>query len=306
MEAWRPVPVVALLLAIALASCGRNSSTSSAAPREGGASDGAGANRRGTSGRQGGDASASSKSQDAGKSNGSDTAEPEVLRRSKAVYAALTSYADTGTVVVEVPGITDYSNFKTYFRRKTADFYFDFEHLYQEDPKSKDRINYTNTRWVWWMRSHNLETYDFEGKDHRVYPPTSNQVTTLNAPRTKGASMLIPGLLYTSSQLPSTLLQFEESSDTGIEDVDGHPCHKVIGIAAQYYPSGQRVGVRQVTAWIDRDTLLVRKVFEDTPKSYGGDTFHRVITTLQPQANPELDDKKFEFHVPDPQQRQQQ
>ena len=30
-----------------------------------------------------------------------------------------------------------------------------------------------------------------------------------------------------------------------------------MGIASEYYPSGQRVNVRQVTVWIDAETLLV-------------------------------------------------
>ena len=301
----RSVTLIGLVLAAALAACGRNSSADSAGSGGRRASNGAGGSPGNASGRQAGDANASPQSQRAGESNDPDAALPEALRRSKGVYAALTSYADTGTVVQEVPGIADHSEFKTYFRRKTGDFYFDYTHLYQDDPKSKavPRTNFTNARYVWWMRNHNFETYAFEGKDHKSYPPGSNQAATLNAPRTKGASMLIPGVLYTSSQLPSTLLQFEEASDTGIEDVDGHPCRKVIGVALQYYPSGQRTNVRQVTVWIDRDTSLVRKVFEDTPKNYGGDTFHRLTIRLQPQANPELDDKKFEFHVPDRQEQ---
>src|SRR5207248_1805823 len=159
----------------------------------------------------------------------------EALRRSMDTYAALNSYADTGEVIDEFPGITGHSVFKTYLRRKNGlDFYFDYTFEYEADPKG-NRLPFTNSRRVWWLRNHTLETYDFESKEHRTYPPTSNQTEPLNEPRTKGASLLITELLFKRSNLPGTLNQIEESSEAGMEDVDAHPCHKVIGIAASYY-----------------------------------------------------------------------
>ena len=70
------------------------------------------------------------------------------------------------------------------------------------------------------------------------------------------------------------------SSDAGFEMVNGHRCHKVVGMAAAYYPSGQITNVRQVTVWIDEKTLLIRKVLEDTPKAYPAGGYSRVIVTL--------------------------
>lgn len=184
-----------------------------------------------------------------------------------------------------------------------VDLYFDYANLYQENPADKSRITFPNKRYVWWMRSGNLQYYAFETKDHKIIPPTANQAGALNNIATKGASILIPSLLFRKANLPSALLALEQSSDAGMEDLDGHPCHKVIGVAAEVYPSGQRVNVRQVTISIDRDSLLIRKVFHDTPKNYGADTFYRVTIALQPQANPDLDDAKFDFQVPDVQQQ---
>jgi uncharacterized protein DUF2092 len=215
-----------------------------------------------------------------------------------AQYKSLASYADTGTIVDEHPGFAGHAIFKTYFRRRDpADFYFDYTYQYEADPKG-NRLNLPDRRRVWWMRDRTLETYSFEAKEHRTYPATSNQAAALNEPRTKGASLLIPELLFSKSHLPGTLLQIEESSAVGMEDVNGHPCHKVLGVAAAYYPSGQRTNVRQVTVWIDRETLLIRKVFEDTPKGYGADSFYRITFQIEPQANPTLDDAKFAFQVP--------
>jgi hypothetical protein len=80
--------------------------------------------------------------------------------------------------------------------------------------------------------------------------------------------------------------------------VSGRRCHKVMGMAAEYYPSGAMTNVRQVTVWIDAETLLVRKVFEDTPKGYPMGSYSRLTVTIDAQANPPLDDSKFQFSVP--------
>src|SRR4051812_17669233 len=69
--------------------------------------------------------------QSAAASDDANTTLAEPLRRSLAVYRGLKSYADTGTVIEESPGITSTSRFNTYFRRINApDFYFDYSLLY--------------------------------------------------------------------------------------------------------------------------------------------------------------------------------
>jgi hypothetical protein len=84
----------------------------------------------------------------------------------------------------------------------------------------------------------------------------------------------------------------------GFESVNSHRCHKIVGTAAQFYPSGQMTNVRQVTVWLDAENLLVRKVFEDTPKGYPAGAFLRLTINLDPQANPTLEDANFQFTVP--------
>jgi hypothetical protein len=49
---------------------------------------------------------------------------------------------------------------------------------------------------------------------------------------------------------------------------------------------------------IDVETLLVRKIFEDTPNGLGAGLRNRVTTTFEPQANPVLEDSRFRFTVP--------
>lgn len=239
----------------------------------------------------------------AGQASAGESPAPDLLSRTKAVYKALSSYADTGTVVEEFPGVVTHSAFKTFYRSKSRDLYFDFTKLYQDDPKPNGlRLDFKDKRIVWWMRSGDLEQYNFEGKLHESFPPTSNQATALNNSLTYGASILIPSLLYPKANMPSAILEIEESTEAGIEDVDGHPCQKIIAVAAAYYPNGRRTGVRPVSVWYDRETLLIRKVLEDTPKSYGADSYKRITFTIRPEANPTIDDSKFHFDIPAPQQ----
>ena len=105
-------------------------------------------------------------------------------------------------------------------------------------------------------------------------------------------------VIFSKANLPGTILQIQQAADAGFETVSGHRCHKIVGMAAAYYPSGQITNVRQVTVWIDAETFLVRKVFEDTPKGYPAGSYYRLTVTIEPQANPTLDDSKFRFTVP--------
>ena len=109
---------------------------------------------------------------------------------------------------------------------------------------------------------------------------------------------MIRGLLCSQSRLPGTISQIEQATVAGVEEVDKRRCHKVVGVAAAYYPSGQRTNIRPVTVWIDVETQLIRKVFEDTPKGCPARSYSRKTVTLQPRANPSLDDARFQFKVP--------
>ena len=229
-------------------------------------------------------------------------ASEDPLARSIAAYAALKSYADTGTIAVEMPGLVDRSKFKTFYRRDSADFFLEYQGVTSGGPgRSDPQIDMSGQRMVLWMMNGELEAYNAVFQTHESYPKeTANQPGVLigASAGTNGASVLIPGLLYAKANLPSPIREIEQGSDGGFEAVDGRRCQKIMGIASEYYPSGQRVNVRQVTVWIDAETLLIRKVFEDTPKGYPIGQFLRKTVTIVPQANPTLDDAKFKFNVP--------
>jgi hypothetical protein len=119
---------------------------------------------------------------------------------------------------------------------------------------------------------------------------------------TGGTISLIPSLLFPQAGLTGTLQEIAEVSLAGTDNVGGHPCHKLVGVAQSVYPSGQVTNVRPIAIWLDARTLLVRKLFEDTPKGYPKGSVLRRTIVIEPQVSPALDDGKFRFAVPDAQE----
>jgi hypothetical protein len=226
---------------------------------------------------------------------------PEPLANSIKFYSTLTTYSDTGTVRRETAGTVDDARFTTYFRRATRDLFLDFQSLTSVTKSSKFSIDMSSYRSVIWMFKGEMQTYDRRTDAHEaINPDGGGQVRALQNANyaTQGVSILTPSLLYSQSRLPGTILQIEEAVLAGAEQIDGRRCHKVTGVAAQFYPSGQRTNVRAVTVWIDSESQLIRRVFEDTPKNYPAGGVSRLTITFQPQANPTIDDAKFQFKVP--------
>jgi len=224
-----------------------------------------------------------------------------LLDRSIALYPTLASYADTGTVVREAPGMVDREKFRTYYRRDSRDFYFDYQGV---DSKSGSMtLDMSAKRLVLWMIKGEMQAFNQQLKTHDTIPPQGNQPAVLQGAvaGTHGTSTLIPSLIYVKANLNGTIRQIRQATDAGVETVGSRRCHKLIGMAAEYYPSGQMTNVRQVTVWIDAESLLVRKVFEDTPRGYPLGSYSRLTVTIEPQANPTLDDGKFRFTVPESQ-----
>lgn len=223
----------------------------------------------------------------------------EVLARSIALYATLSSYSDTATVVREAPGLVDRWKSRTHFRRSSPDFFFDFQGVTSQSAGLT--TDATANRVLFWMTHGELQAYYLPSQWHEVVPrDTGNQPAALQraAAPTVGTSMLVSSLLFSKANLPGTILQIREAADEGFEEVDGHRCHKITGIASDYYKTGRQTNVRKVTVWIDAETLLIRRVFEDTPEGWLPGSFSRLTVTIDPQANPILKDEQFEFTIP--------
>lgn len=225
----------------------------------------------------------------------------ELLARSAAIYAGLQSYADAGTVAYEYPGVIDRFRFKTFFRRESHDLYFDYQGISSYTTAVRFTNDLTGIRLVIWMANGDLQKFVQETRTVDRYPREGgNQPSALNGSgySTKGTSTLILSMLYTKARLLSTMQEIEEIHLDGEEEVGGRKCHRLVGVAASQYATGRRINARPVTLWLDAETLLIRKLFEGTPQGSPLDSYRRLTITLDPQANPKLDDSKFQFTVP--------
>jgi hypothetical protein len=228
---------------------------------------------------------------------GSDNEAMDLLKRSMDLYSTLPTYADSGTAVREGPGLVDRWKFKTYFSRP-LNFRFDFQGVTSQSAGLT--MDSRSQHIVLWMIEGELQSFNRQMRSHNTVGRTGNQPgELLNASAyTAGTSVLIPSLLFAKSDLPGSIRQIREAAYAGLESVNGHRCHKIVGKAAQFYPSGKMTNVREVTVWLDAQNLLVRKVFEDTPKGYPAGSYLQLTIQLDPQANPPLEPANFHFTVP--------
>jgi hypothetical protein len=217
----------------------------------------------------------------------------ELLERSRATYVALRSYADTGIVTTEdqlpsAPAIVEHHKFTTYYRAPRQ-FFFDFN----EDPKAGGE------RFVIWCAGENFNTWWSTTGVHEKYERGRGEVAfgTGSLP-TKGSALQIPPLFFSQAGLQGPLVNLNEPRLAGTEEVGGRRCHKITAEIRLAYGTGNVGEERAVTIWIDVETLLVRKFFQDTPRGGMAGAVSHVTTTFEPRADPALDDDRFHFTVP--------
>jgi outer membrane lipoprotein-sorting protein len=217
-------------------------------------------------------------------------AAPDLLAPTRAAYAALKSYADTGTVVREFGQpramASEKHTFRTFYRAP-RDFFFEFA----KNPSiSKERI-------VVWGDAAAFHTWWSTTQASETYPPGTgaSAFTTMGFP-TLGSDLQIASLVFPQGGLPGALAEMVEARDAGTESIGGHRCRKLAGKAQSVYPAtGHVSNVRQMTLWIDADTQLLRQILEDASDQV---SVSRTTTTFDPRANPALDDGVFRFTVP--------
>jgi hypothetical protein len=223
----------------------------------------------------------------------------DVLAKTRAAYAALTSYADSGTVLDESAGYTDRSTFRTLFIRDPRYLLIEY-HAVASEYKAGNRVP-LNDHIVLWMENGEMQTWHSKMESHETYPADGGQqVNALksSAYSTAGISVLIPSHLYSKSGLASAVHATEEAEADGFEVVNGRRCFRLLGVERWRYPSGRETGVRPITLWIDAETYLIHKVLQDTPKGMPRGSVSRRITTLKHQANPKLEPAQFRYAVP--------
>ena len=208
-----------------------------------------------------------------------------ILEHTRSVYAALTSYSDTGTVLKEYsPTSRDEYSFATYFTRAPRHFMFDYR-------KPSDRIviwGDPDAFHVWWKTTGQVTEFP--------NPKNTGAITQSEYP-TSGAITKIPPLLYFKGNLPGAIPTFEPDRLAGMEDVARKKCYRLEGTTSDLYAAtGKKVNVRHLTVWIDSTSYLIRKILEEAPATPG--MLNRTTTTFDPQANPKINDDSFKFAPP--------
>lgn len=215
----------------------------------------------------------------------------DIVAASRARYAALQSYADTGVMVVEnhPPGagtIVERHRFVTYYRAPRQ-FLFDFRR-----ESSGERV----AVWcdggdfnTWWSTTHVHDSYG-QGRGIQAFALTSFT--------TAGAVLFVPPLLFSRAGLHGPLADLAGYGAAGAERLGGRTQYKVVGSSDLTYASGRSSGAHTVTLWIDSATTLVTRMVEETPGAEAGTIVSRVTTTLTPVANPALDAARFHFVIP--------
>jgi outer membrane lipoprotein-sorting protein len=216
--------------------------------------------------------------------------EHDLLVRSAKAYAALKSYADTGTVVNEWgTEQVNHHTFKTYFRAPRH-LYFEFN----EDKKEG------GNRYVLWGEGEDFQDWSSDSQTHNAYPKGRGRNAFVSAGHpTSNVVSVVPSQLFPDAGLVSVMTELAEITAAGTESLNGRSTHKLTGIARSMYGTGHVFNVRPVALWIDSETLMIRKIFQDTPKGYGQPgTRLRFTFTFQPQVNPQLEDARFRFVPP--------
>ena len=218
------------------------------------------------------------------------TSAQEILTKSQATYAALKSYADTGTLDTEFgpPNgvLREHHTFTTLFRTPRH-FLFDFV---KEDKADRFVVWADDEAFhTWWQATGAADTYP-KGQGGGAF--VAGGQPTLNS------LMVLSPWLFPQADLNGALTEFGDATLAGTEPINGHACYKLSGVGKSVYrQSGHVVNVRKMTVWIDAQTLLVRRVFEDTADDTGSYA-NRFTTTFEPQANPTLADARFAFTPP--------
>lgn len=213
----------------------------------------------------------------------------EVYEKSRAAYAALKSYSDTGTVTTEYKdageAIVEKHSFKTFYRAPRQ-FFFEFK----EDP------NAGGEQFVIWSDGGDFQTWWSETRVHEKYEKGRGATAfALASLPTKESALQIAPLLFAQSELHGSISHLDQPRLAGTESINGRNCYKLI---ADKRETGRGEETRSVTVWIDAETYLVRKVFEDTPPDSGAGIISRVTTTFEPQVNPKIDETRFAFTPP--------
>ena len=217
-----------------------------------------------------------------------EAAAPDALTPVRERYAALETYADTGTVLLEqawdATKIRESGKFTTVYRAP-RNFFFE----YAEDPDTG------TDRFVIWCDGGDFQSWWATTSQHEIYDGGrgANAFFAAEYP-TLSTAMAIPGLIFARADIGGSVAGLADIRDAGQQEFDGRQCSR---IEADTIVAGSVSRPHPTALLIDRDTLLLQQIVEDTPPDFVG--LNRRTTTFNPTADVEVDDGRFGFAVPD-------
>jgi hypothetical protein len=206
----------------------------------------------------------------------------DVISRMRAMYGELRSYSDTGRVINEFGvAATDEFTFSTCFNRAPRQFVLDFH-------KTADQFviwGDPDAFHTWWKTTG--EVYDYPN-------PNNAPALTGSARNSMSTAQKIPALLYAKAALGGDFATLSSAAIDGVEDVGGHRSHRLRQqVSDTYAATGRQTNTRQMTVWIDAESLLIRKVLEEWTPLPGQRS--RITTVYEPLANPAIEAAKCRF-----------
>ncbi|WP_116811609.1 hypothetical protein [Steroidobacter cummioxidans] len=213
----------------------------------------------------------------------------ELLTKVRATYAALQSYSDQGMIVLEEQPIgatliRERYSFETRYSAPRR-FYFDFRKGAGADAE----------RFVIWCGGETFSSWWSATQVKEEYPQGQGaQAFAMGMLPTSGTALLIPPLLFQNAGLQGALMTMTEPKYGGTQKLGGRLVHLLTGSVRLNHWSDS---VRVTTLWVDAETLMIRKVFEDSPTGQGA-AIQRATTTFEPVPKARLDAAAFHFAPP--------
>jgi hypothetical protein len=210
----------------------------------------------------------------------------DLMQRTRDAYHKLQSYSDTGEVV------TDYQGIGTSVLSRTKG---SFQTTYEAPRHFRLKFRKENgEELAIWTKGQERTVYSWWSAT-RVADSSPSVVPFMTAASpTLGSTTLIPTLLFPQAKFNAQLDQLADPKRDADETVDGHACYRIRGDER----ASKGSMVRPLVVWIDRESLLVRRVAEETPESMGKGAVSRTTWTIHPQANPKLSEGDFGFTPP--------
>lgn len=211
----------------------------------------------------------------------------EIWKKTVATYAEIKSYSDTGTVTMEMPGLTEKHTFKSRYQGPRS-YFFDF--------LKQDGVD----RFVIWSDAQAFHTWWMTTQLEEEYPKgTGVNAFSQAGYLTKGSALMLAPLFFKGSGLQGSFSNYADIELEGTEKIGANECYRIVGMGRDIYTATQReVNIRQITVWIDVKTNMIRKVVEDSPKGTPPALAGQWTITFEPQADPKLDASSFLFDPP--------